>query len=62
MTKEELKDYHREYNKAKYKTVKVYIPTDEYPKIEEYIKNKGFKVSEYMRKLLEEDMQNNKQA
>lgn len=48
--------YNREYNKTAYKTVKVYIPTEDYPAIEQYIKGKGYKVSEYLKILLEKDM------
>lgn len=56
MNNKELNDYRREYNKTAYKTVKVYIPTEDYPAIESYIRGRGYKVSEYLKALIDADM------
>lgn len=50
------KDYNREYNKTAYKTVKVYIPVDDYPAIEAHAKSQGYKVSGYIKTLIDQDM------
>lgn len=57
MNKEELNSYRREYNKTTYKTVKVYIPVDEYDGIIEHMKHSGYeKLSGYIKSLIDADM------
>lgn len=57
MDKEELKDYRREYNKTAYKTVKVYIPIDEYEGIQAHMKAQGHNsLSGYIKALIDADM------
>ena len=54
-------DYIREYNKATYKTVKVYIREEEYPAIIEHMKAKGYtKLSGYIKDLIQADMKEEK--
>lgn len=49
--------YNKEYNKNSYKTVKVYIPIDEYDKVIEHMKKSGYdKISGYIKTLIEKDM------
>lgn len=36
-------EYNREYNKQAYKTVKVYIPVDEYEAIKAHFEKQGYK-------------------
>lgn len=51
-------EYNREYNKQAYKTVKVYIPTDEYEAIKQHYKSSGYKaMSGYVKSLIDADMQ-----
>lgn len=49
--------YNREYNKAAYKTVKVYIPVEEYEGILQHMKSCGYnKMSGYIKALIDADM------
>lgn len=51
-------EYIRERNKDVYKTVKVYIPKDEYPIIIEHMKRKGYdKISGYVKTLIDKDIE-----
>lgn len=57
MNKDELNSYRREYNKTTYKTVKVYIPLDEYDGIIDHMKSSGYdKLSGYIKALIDADM------
>ena len=57
MNKDELNSYRREYNKTTYKTVKVYIPVDEYDEIIDHMKSNGYdKLSGYIKSLIDADM------
>lgn len=57
MNNKELNDYRREYNKTAYKTVKVYIPVDEYANIHDHMKSRGYdKMSGYIKALIDADM------
>jgi hypothetical protein len=57
MNKDELNSYRREYNKTTYKTVKVYIPIDEYDGIIDHMKSNGYdKLSGYIKALIDADM------
>lgn len=57
MNKDELNSYRREYNKTTYKTVKVYIPVDEYDGIIDHMKSNGYdKLSGYIKSLIDADM------
>lgn len=57
MNKKELTDYKREYNKEAYKTVKVYIPVDEYEAIKAHFEKQGYKaMSGYVKALIDADM------
>ena len=57
MNKDELNSYRREYNKSTYKTVKVYIPVDEYDGIINHMKQSGYdKLSGYIKSLIDADM------
>lgn len=50
-------NYNKEYNKNAYKTVKVYIPIDEYEGIVEHMKQHGHdKMSGYIKALIDADM------
>ncbi len=52
--------YTRERNKEAYKTVKVYIPINEYETILEYCKSQGHKaMSGYIKSLIDADMKKN---
>ena len=47
----------REYNKETYKTVKVYIPVDEYEAIKAHFEKQGYKaMSGYVKALIDADM------
>lgn len=49
--------YNREYNKTAYKTVKVYIPVEEYQGIVDHMKSRGYeKMSGYIKALIDADM------
>ena len=57
MNKDELNSYRREYNKTTYKTVKVYIPIDEYDGIIDHMNSNGYdKLSGYIKALIDADM------
>lgn len=57
MDKKELSDYRREYNKTAYKTIKVYIPVDDYEEITNHMKSRGYdKMSGYIKALIDADM------
>lgn len=50
-------EYNREYNKQAYKTVKVYIPVEEYESIKAHSEAMGHKaMSGYIKALIDEDM------
>lgn len=50
-------EYNREYNKQAYKTVKVYIPVEEYDIIKDHYKANGYKaMSGYIKALIDADM------
>ncbi|MCC8024309.1 MAG: hypothetical protein LIP16_03275 [Clostridium sp.] len=58
INKSERTEYKREYNKETYKTVKVYIREEEYPKVLEHMKAKGYtKLSGYIKDLIVQDME-----
>lgn len=49
--------YNREYNKTQYKTMKVYIPNDEYESINTHMHSIGHdKFSGYIKALIDADM------
>ena len=48
----------REYNKEKYKVKKVYIDKEEVKDVENHIKKKKMSFNDYVKKLIDEDMQN----
>ena len=51
-------EYIREYNKQTYRTVKVYIREEEYPKIIEHMEARGYnKISGYLKDLITQDME-----
>ena len=55
-------EYIREYNKQAYKTVKVYIPIDEYEAIKEHHETRGYTaISGYIKALIEADMKGREQ-
>lgn len=57
MDKKDLNEYRKQYNKDNYKTVKVYIPLDEYERVTEHMKTKGYnKVSGYIKHLIDTDI------
>jgi len=50
-------EYNREYNKETYKTVKVYIREEEYPKVISHMEKRGYtKLSGYIKDLIHKDM------
>lgn len=50
-------EYNREYNKQAHKTVKVYIPVDEYEAIKAHFEKQGYKaMSGYVKALIDADM------
>lgn len=50
-------EYNREYNKQAYKTVKVYIPVEEYESIKAHYEASGYKaMSGYIKALIDADM------
>lgn len=49
--------YAKEYNKVQYKTMKVYIPNDEYESINTHMHSIGYdKFSGYIKSLIDKDM------
>lgn len=59
---QERTEYIREYNKQAYKTVKVYIPIDEYEAIKAHYEAQGYKaMSGYVKALIDEDMNKTKE-
>lgn len=58
MDNKERTEYKREYNKEKYKIVKVYIREEEYPAVIDHMKQQGYKkVSGYIKNLIMNDIQ-----
>jgi hypothetical protein len=54
---QERTEYVREYNKQTYKTVKVYIPIDEYEAIKAHYETQSYKaMSGYVKALIDSDM------
>lgn len=58
MANDNFNEYRREYNKSNYKTIKVYIPIEEYEDIKQHAIDTGHKaISGYIKNLIDADMQ-----
>ena len=58
MSDKKRTEYVREYIKETYKTMKVYIKEEDYAKINQHMKSKGYnKFSGYVKELISKDME-----